>query len=105
MVKFLVTVKELRDMVAALPPKQIAALLQAARKYMNALLADGTADCAFTFPDGAGVAILNADTHEALMDLLLEFPLYTLSVWDIKPLCDIDHFYDKFLEVLQEQKG
>ena len=93
--KFLTTGKPGR---APIPPERAVALLQAAREWVNTQLADGRIECHYVFPDGGGFTISNADSHEAVLDGLLEYPLYPFMSWEVKPLCDWSHSYDKYIE-------
>jgi muconolactone delta-isomerase len=87
---------------APMPPEQAVGLLQAAKEWMNARLADGRVDCHYVFPQGGGIIISNADSHEALMDGLLEYPLFPFMTWEIKALCDWSHGTGKFIELFQK---
>ena len=49
--------------------------LEATRKWVNDRLADGTLESAYSFPAGGGFFIANADSHEDLMKILVDFPL------------------------------
>ena len=85
-----------------MPPQQAAGLLQATKEWINARLADGTMDCHYVFPEGGGFVISNADSHETVLDALLEYPLYPFMTWEVKALCDWSHSYDKFIELWQK---
>ena len=50
---------------------------------------------------GGGFAITNADSHEEVTDSLLEYPLYPFFNWEVKPLSDWSHSYDKLAELFQ----
>ena len=97
--KFLVTAQA---GPAPMPPEQAASLMQAAKEWMKAGFADGTVECHYVFPEGGGFTISNADSHEAVLDHLLAYPLYPFMTWEVKPLCDWSHSYDKFIELWQK---
>jgi hypothetical protein len=58
----------------------------AALDWLQAKLEDGTFDCLYGFLEGGGVSVANLDSHADLLELMAEYPLYGLVVWDIKPL-------------------
>ena len=62
--KFLVTTTPRRLQI---PP---VALIEAARAWINARLADKTIDCCYGFMTGGGVSIINADAPETIAQLL-----------------------------------
>jgi hypothetical protein len=63
-------------------PEQFDATLD----WLQAKLEDGTFDCLYGFLEGGGVSIANADSHADLLELMAEYPLYGLVVWDTRPL-------------------
>ena len=84
-------------------PKMGISLFQAAKKWTNARLADGTMDLQYVHVDtGAGFAITNADSHEEVYDRLLDYPLYPFFDWEVIGLVDWSHAYDKNIELLQK---
>ena len=100
--KFLITGRLER---APIPPDRGAALLQAAKEWVNARIADGTIECHYVFPEGGGFTISNADSHEAVRDALLDYPLYPFMFWEVKPLCDWSQSYDKYIELYKKVAG
>jgi hypothetical protein len=58
----------------------------AALDWLDRKLEDGTFDCLYGFLEGGGVSVINVDSHAALLELMTEYPLYGLVVWDIRPL-------------------
>src|SRR5271169_4229566 len=62
-------------------------------------LKSGAMDCIYALADGGGVGIMNADSTESLMDLLLELPLYSFTQWEVHPLADYPHIVTKIIEV------
>jgi len=83
------------------PPEQELALCQAEKEWFNARLADGTVECNYFFLDEGGFAICNVDSHEALWDLLVTYPFYDFSIWEVRALCDWTHASDSIIESLQ----
>jgi hypothetical protein len=86
-----------------MPPQQRVALLEASKEMMQAWLEQGRMECAYGFPTGGGFCIGSYDSHEALMDTLLEYPHYPLMDWEITPLVDADYGFDKFIEYFKKQ--
>ena len=85
------------------------AVLQAGKEWIDARLADGSLDCAYNVigpkQGMSGVAIANADSHEALTELVLSFPAYAFCDLEILPLSDLDHFLGKAIEITQKSMG
>ena len=104
--KFLILVKPLPG---APRPEDPVAVLQAAREWINARLANGSVDCAYNVigsKQGMGdVAIANADTHEALAELLLSFPQYPFVDLEILPLSGVDHAAERTIALMQKRVG
>ena len=104
--KFLILAKPLPG---APRPENPVALLQAGKEWTNARLADGSVDCAYNVigsKQGIGaVAIANADSHEALVELVLSFPQYPFFDLEILPLSDLNHFLGKGIEMMQKSMG
>ena len=84
-----------------LTPEQGVAIYEASRQWMEANLATGVVECHYVFPQGGGFAIVNADSHEELGDHLLSFPMYGILGWEIRPLCDWNAMYGKWIEMFQ----
>jgi hypothetical protein len=60
----------------------------AAVRWLESRASDGTFDCIFGFMEGGGFAITNANSHSEILDLMMEYPLYGLVTWDVRPLLD-----------------
>ncbi|MGB5931821.1 MAG: muconolactone Delta-isomerase family protein [Anaerolineae bacterium] len=89
-----------------IPREQGVALFQAAKEWVKARLADGTLDCVYSFADlSGGLAIGNADSHEELMDRILDYPMYPFFDWEVEPLCDFSHSMDRLIEWWQTLPG
>jgi muconolactone delta-isomerase len=63
-------------------------------------LTDGTFDCAYNLPAGGGVAIINADAHETLTELLSSDPPQPWVQYEVHPLSDIKHAFDLTIKAL-----
>jgi hypothetical protein len=80
-----------------IPPEQGAALLQAGGEFLKARLADGSLDAAYNMMGGGGMGIGNAETHEHMLGMLLEYPLYPFFTWEVTPLLDMEESLEKYI--------
>ena len=71
-----------------MPPGMVADLLAAQKDWLEARLADGTAESVHNFIGGGGVGILNVDSHEQAHALLVESPGYPIGDYEVTPLAD-----------------
>ena len=81
------------------PPESLD-LFQQTQDWMSARLADGTLDCAYNLPAGGGVGIVNADSHEALTEVLSSYPLQPWTSYEVHPLSDVKHVFDLAIKAL-----
>ncbi len=104
--KFLILMKPLPG---APGPENPVASYRTGKEWINARLADGSVDCAYNVIGSkqgiGGVAIANADSHEALTELVLSFPQYPFFDLEILPLSDLDHFLERVIEMMQKSMG
>ncbi len=71
---------------------------EAARKWIHARIADHTLDFAYNFIPRGGVCVINAETHEDGMRVLLSYPLAIHFDVEIHPLVDIDKAFEIVIE-------
>lgn len=71
------------------------ALVEAAKAWIHARLADKTMDFCYGFTTGGGICIITADSPEKVAQLLMEYPAYMGADWKVDALCDIDHSLDQ----------
>lgn len=88
-----------------IPPEQLADLYQAAGEWIKTGLEEGRFECVYVFADAGGIAIGNADSHEAVFDTLLTYPLYPFFRWEVKPLCDWGHIFKTIVEGMHRGGG
>ena len=91
--KYLITAIPGQQMV---PPKMGAALMNAAKIWLEAKVADGSFDLVYLFFGGGGFAIGNSDSHEQMLSDMLEYPLYPFFTWDVKPLLELSASMDNY---------
>jgi hypothetical protein len=60
----------------------------AAMTWLEGKVNDGTFDCIFGFMEGGGFCVINADSHHDVLDLMLEYPLFGLVTWNVRPLME-----------------
>ena len=90
------------QVVMAAEHKAQADFLKRTRDWVNAKLADGTLDCAYSFPAGGGFFIFNADSHEDLMQKIIDFPLRPLTELEIQPICDFNKATDMVVDSIKD---
>jgi hypothetical protein len=92
--------------LAPMDPATAAGAFQAAKQWMEAGLADGTHDLHYMHIEtGTGFTITNADSHEEIMDQILDYPPYPFFDWEVIPLVDWSHAYDKLIELFRKRGG
>ena len=80
------------------------AMVQASREIVNGYIKSGIDDCAFSIADGnGGVGIINANSHEQLMELLMAAPVAAFSEFQTYPLADFDSSISKVIEAMKKQ--
>ena len=85
-----------------LPPEAAEPLFQAAKRWLADKKNDGTIDVTHGFPEGGGLSIANASSHEELMSIIRAFPLFPFVDWDIRPLVDIDVSMDSAVAMFRQ---
>ncbi len=101
--KYLILMKHRRE---ATPPADPIVADKAAREGLKAALADGRMDCVYQFADGRrAVSIVNAESAEAVWEMLTSYPLYSVQDYEVHPLVDIDFVFNKALERMKKAVG
>ena len=78
-----------------LPPP--ADLLRQAQVWLQAKLDDGSFEAVYAFPEGGGCSIGENDSHEDLMDQLMDYPLSPFVDFEVQPLVDMDAAFDRII--------
>lgn len=76
------------------------AFLKKANKWIEEMTEKGVIDCAYSFPSGGGFFIFNANSHEHLMEILIEFPLRPLSEFEVHAIADFTTSNDIVIKAL-----
>ena len=96
--KFAIMTKPLGN----LPPEAAGPLFQAAKQWLADKTKDGTIEAVYAFPEGGGLTIGNAGSHEELMNSIRDFPLFPFVEWNIRPLVDINKSLDSAIAMFQK---
>jgi len=97
--KFLVTVTPRRLQV---PP---VAVMEAAKAWLDANLADHTMDFVHAFITGGGVSVFNAESADAMMIKLMNYPAYPFADFKVEALCDIHKALDQVIAMARRAAG
>jgi hypothetical protein len=101
-VKFLVTCR-LTQM--PLSRERSVVLIRAAMDWIEARLADGSMETTYLFPNCGGVAIMHAESHDALLEMLLGYPAYPLYTWEVQVLADWRAGLENVVRFLEVSQG
>ena len=71
-------------------------LVRAAREWVEEKRADGTFEAVYAFPEGGGVSIGENESHDALMEQLMEYPLSPFVQYEVKALVDLPVAFERF---------
>ncbi|MBK5107761.1 MAG: hypothetical protein JJE12_06500 [Anaerolineales bacterium] len=85
-----------------IPREQGAELLQAGLVWIKSKLADGTIDSHYNIFGGGGLAIVNAGSHEQLLEEILAYPLYPFFTWEVQPLLDFENAHQAYSSFYQQ---
>ena len=76
-------------------------MVRAAREWVDENRGD-MFETLYAFPEGGGISISEHDSHEALMDALMDYPLSPFVQYDVKALVELDTAFDR-LEAFAEK--
>lgn len=80
-----------------IPPEQGANLLQAAFDWTKAKLADGSLEFVYNLFGGGGFGVGLAESHEEVLSMLLDYPLYPFFSWEVTPLLDLESSINQYI--------
>lgn len=98
--KYMVVVKS-RIGAGASKPQNPAEVFKAARDWNQAALDQGVFEHVYGFATGrGGLAVVNTDSHEALVRLLRSSPMFHFVEYEIQPLCDAEQYWNMHIEAV-----
>ena len=77
-------------------------LVRSSQEWINARLADGRIECCYAFVGGGGFSVAKADSHEEMMDELLDYPLSPFVDYEVRPLVGLDHAFKRFIALAEQ---
>lgn len=97
MVRFLVID---RGGTLMLPPAEAQTIFSSAGDWVRHMMDQGKIEMAYAMAGQmASVMVFNVDSHEELDDMLQDYPLSNYSVFEIYPLSDALHSFEKASQV------
>ena len=81
-----------------IPREQGADIISASLDWIRGKLADGTLDCTYNLFDGGGFGIANADSHEEILGIIMEMPVYPFFIWEVTPILDMEQSSEMYIE-------
>jgi hypothetical protein len=76
-------------------------LVRSAQAWLDAKLSDGTIKCSYAFVGGGGFSVSQADSHEKMMDELLDYPLTPFVEYEVRPLVGLNHAFDRYIALVE----
>jgi hypothetical protein len=76
-------------------------LLREARDWLQSRVDDGTLECVYAFPHGGGCVIGEYDSHEDLMEQLMDYPLSPFVSYESHALVEFDAAFDRFIPYVE----
>jgi hypothetical protein len=68
-----------------------------AQAWLQAKLDDGTFEAVYAYPEGGGCSIGAYDSHEQLMEELMEYPMSPFVDFEVQALVDMDAAFERFI--------
>jgi len=100
--KYLIISKPISKPVGTpMSPDKAREAFKASQAYGNKFLEDGTHDCIYAFLGGGGFAITNADSADEVYKHLLNYPMYSSYIWEVKPLLDWNKTFDTVINTIE----
>jgi hypothetical protein len=79
--------------------------LETANNWVNNRMKDGTVEAAYSFATGGGFFIINAESNEELMQILVDFPLRPLAELDIDPITEFTKATKITIDAIRKYSG
>lgn len=64
------------------------AMFDASLSWLEHKVSDGTFDAIYGYMEGGGFAVMNADSHHDVLELMAEYPLFGMVTWNVRPLLE-----------------
>lgn len=77
-------------------------LMKATQSYFDDALSKGLIEIGYGFLDNGGFMIIEADTTEALWDVIHLNPINWAFEYEVKPLIEWSHSYKRFFESVEQ---
>jgi hypothetical protein len=77
-------------------------LVRSAQEWIDGRLSDGTIKCSYAFVGGGGFSVTEADSHEEMMDELLDYPLTPFVEYEVRPLVGLNHAFERYVELVEK---
>ena len=75
--------------------------MREAQAWLRAKLDDGSFEVVYAYPEGGGCSIGNNDSHEQLMEQLMDYPLSPFVDFEVQPLVELDPAFDRFIPFVE----
>ena len=72
-------------------------LVRQAQVWLQSKLDDGSFEAVYAYPEGGGCSIGENDSHEDLMEQLLDYPLSPFVDFEVQPLVEMDAAFDRII--------
>ena len=76
--------------------------VRSAQDWLQAKLDDGTFDAVYAFPEGGGCSISENESHEQLMEQLMDYPLSPYVEYEVQPLVEMVPAFERFIPYVEE---
>jgi hypothetical protein len=80
-------------------------LIRTAREWLEERRDDGTFECIYGYADGGGFSVSENDSHEELLEQLLEYPLSPFVNYEVHPLVDLDAGFDRLIPYAEKMSA
>jgi len=88
-----------------LPPSEVEAIFMRARDWVKEKMDEGKIENAYALAgEMSSMMVLNVNSHEELDDALQDYPLSNYSVFEIYPLSDALHSYEKAAQAFKQRR-
>jgi hypothetical protein len=77
----------------------------AALEWLEGKLEDGTFDCIYGYLEGGGFSVTNANSNSEALQVMADYPLFGLVVWEVQPLLEFKEGTDLIRQKLVEAQA